>query len=134
MNHVLIHHGIKGQKWGVRRFQNEDDSRTAAGRKQQKQETTALKKEIHAVNKTGRRSVGTSLLLDTDYVTGRIIQGRTVSRAAKYVQKRNMSINDALEASRKRNRQELGAFIGTMAAVSAVQIGVAVAKAKAAGY
>ena len=29
---VLIHHGIKGQRWGIRRFQNEDGTRTAAGR------------------------------------------------------------------------------------------------------
>ncbi|MBP5598371.1 MAG: hypothetical protein J6Y02_23595 [Pseudobutyrivibrio sp.] len=29
----LMHHGIKGQRWGVRRFQNEDGSLTAAGRK-----------------------------------------------------------------------------------------------------
>lgn len=28
----LCHHGIKGQKWGVRRFQNEDGTYTAAGR------------------------------------------------------------------------------------------------------
>ncbi len=28
----LIHYGIKGQKWGNRRFQNEDGSYTAAGR------------------------------------------------------------------------------------------------------
>lgn len=28
----LEHHGIKGQKWGVRRFQNEDGSLTAAGK------------------------------------------------------------------------------------------------------
>ena len=29
---VLYHHGIKGQKWGVRRFQNEDGSLTPAGK------------------------------------------------------------------------------------------------------
>ena len=29
----LYHHGIKGQKWGVRRFQNPDGTLTAAGRK-----------------------------------------------------------------------------------------------------
>lgn len=29
----LYHHGIKGQKWGVRRFQNEDGTRTAEGKK-----------------------------------------------------------------------------------------------------
>lgn len=28
----LYHHGIKGQRWGVRRFQNEDGSLTSAGR------------------------------------------------------------------------------------------------------
>lgn len=29
----LAHHGIKGQKWGVRRYQNPDGSLTAEGRK-----------------------------------------------------------------------------------------------------
>lgn len=29
----LSHHGIKGQKWGIRRFQNNDGTLTAEGRK-----------------------------------------------------------------------------------------------------
>ena len=29
----LVHHGIKGQRWGIRRYQNEDGSLTDAGRK-----------------------------------------------------------------------------------------------------
>ena len=47
----LYHHGIKGQKWGVRRFQNKNGSLTAAGKKRydeyQKKESdyrTKLKK------------------------------------------------------------------------------------------
>ena len=33
MNNELYHHGILGQKWGVRRFQNEDGSLTPEGEK-----------------------------------------------------------------------------------------------------
>lgn len=31
MEEYLIHHGIKGQRWGIRRFQNEDGSLTSEG-------------------------------------------------------------------------------------------------------
>jgi len=44
----LYHYGIKGQRWGVRRFQNEDGSLTAAGRERYSKEE---RKEIRAENK-----------------------------------------------------------------------------------
>ena len=30
--HEMHHHGIKGQKWGIRRFQEEDGDLTPAGK------------------------------------------------------------------------------------------------------
>lgn len=47
----LYHYGIKGQKWGVRRFQNKDGSLTNAGKKRQtkmadKEKKTAMKKDV----------------------------------------------------------------------------------------
>ena len=33
MEYELYHHGIKGMRWGIRRFQNKDGSLTSAGKK-----------------------------------------------------------------------------------------------------
>lgn len=35
----LCHHGIKGQKWGVRRYQNPDGSLTEEGKQHYKKDT-----------------------------------------------------------------------------------------------
>lgn len=46
----LYHHGILGQKWGVRRYQNKDGSLTAEGKaklnKFKKDETTEIKNKL----------------------------------------------------------------------------------------
>lgn len=48
----LAHHGIKGQKWGIRRFQNKDGSLTEAGRKRvSKQYAKEAVRVMEAVNK-----------------------------------------------------------------------------------
>ena len=47
----IYHHGIKGQKWGVRRFQNRDGSLTPAGRRRYDDDDIVIKKgkEIHRI-------------------------------------------------------------------------------------
>ena len=36
MKYELYHHGVKGMRWGVRRWQNKDDSLTSAGKARRK--------------------------------------------------------------------------------------------------
>lgn len=44
-NNTLSHHGIKGQQWGRRRYQNPDGTLTALGRKRYAKELAEYKKE-----------------------------------------------------------------------------------------
>ena len=41
----LAHHGIKGQRWGIRRFQNKDGSLTSAGKKRSGQKDISSEKK-----------------------------------------------------------------------------------------
>lgn len=42
----LYHHGIKGQKWGVRRYQNADGSLTEAGKKRQEKRVASDREAV----------------------------------------------------------------------------------------
>lgn len=88
MNHnYLIHHGIKGQRWGVRRYQNSDGTLTEAGKKRYHGESqygsVALKKNGPDYSYTISNSNGKSTRVsgkylqdledDAEYITKQII-------------------------------------------------------------
>ena len=50
VNNEIYHHGILGQKWGVRRFQNADGSLTSAGQKRrEKRDAKWAKKKSNKI-------------------------------------------------------------------------------------
>lgn len=56
MSDHIAHYGIKGQKWGIRRFQNEDGSLTEAGKKRIQREGKKLDRVQKRALRAGDRA------------------------------------------------------------------------------
>lgn len=63
----LYHHGIKGQKWGVRRYQNADGTLTAAGKKHLGIDTDGPVRKLRGENEMERHYAS-----EEKYYTNRI--------------------------------------------------------------
>lgn len=59
---IIYHHGVKGQKWGVRRYQNEDGSLTPAGKKRYSEDLDSEVKESRKQDVKNRRTLSDSEL------------------------------------------------------------------------
>lgn len=74
----LAHHGIKGQKWGVRRFQNEDGTRTPAGKKRYGDAPEGVKKKQQQKG-SGKKVFG----VDDDVTVDRQFGSASIERKVK---------------------------------------------------
>ena len=57
MNKILIHHGIKGQRWGIRRFQNEDGSLTSVGKKRYNVDVETAKNKYDIAKRNTKKAI-----------------------------------------------------------------------------
>lgn len=74
----LFHHGIKGQKWGVRRYQNKDGSLTPAGRKRYADDTTGSYRDTAKSNRQKYKSAKRAAI---DRYSDRIFDAETRQEA-----------------------------------------------------
>lgn len=54
----LYHHGIKGQRWGVRRYQNEDGSLTADGRIRYGDNSRSIQRDLNRLDREKAYTIG----------------------------------------------------------------------------
>lgn len=113
MAKYIAHHGVKGQRWGVRRFQNEDGSLTSAGRKRYdvNDDGTANLKGKYRSNQNIKGTVKT--LIGASVATS---AGMKVFNAKKA--KTNFT---SRRGKKKLNRAIFGAALGSIVVASGVK-------------
>lgn len=88
-NNSLAHYGIRGMKWGVRRFQNSDGSYTSAGKKRKQKESVHedyanahSKKSVKSMSNAELKARNNRLQMEQQYAN----LTRTTSKGKKAVQ------------------------------------------------
>ena len=83
MSDVLQHYGIRGMKWGVRRFQQKDGSLTSQGRKRYGGEDGPERKKLPAAGKAAVGAAAAAGIVLTAYLVKRHGAKKAAELAAK---------------------------------------------------
>lgn len=105
----LYHHGIKGQKWGIRRFQNKDGSLTPAGQKRYGDLSPAERKKSEQEEKTRNNGLNVR----------RLATSHRLNLEAKFREK-GLSEEEAKTAAKKRMKAE--ALVAAAATATVVSV------------
>lgn len=95
----LEHHGIKGQHWGVRRFQNEDGSLTAKGQKRYSDKADKIERKVNKVSRKAEKASG-----KFDKYMSRTIRKVDKNKATKLMQKRNKALKKQHKTLKKASK------------------------------
>lgn len=113
MSNELYHHGIKGQKWGIRRYQNKDGTLTPKGKKRYDKLTGSrkeakLKKKLEQkysndspIIKKLKRKYGIYEKIGKSFVNNSEMMNNTIRQANQYAmeQANRAAINASLQAA-----------------------------------
>ena len=102
-SYVLYHSGIKGMKWGIRRFQNEDGSLTEAGKKRYGKLVGKIQKEEQRIERY-QNNVDRNA---NRYARAARKQARANRLQAKSARLHNKAVNGWLISDKKRAKLEV---------------------------
>lgn len=107
-NTYIAHHGILGQKWGIRRFQNPDGSLTYAGKKRYKESKSSKEKTVDAQYREVN-SGKSPVLKRQDVQTIGQDADRAVSGISKLIPRKTVDLSEYSDAELQKivNRQRL---------------------------
>ena len=116
----LDHSGIKGQKWGIRRFQNEDRSLTEAGKERYSKKATEERKERRAQKKAEKKAAmeekESSKPESTTWKSkeARYLSDAELNRRNSRLQRERQYIDLTSPSWKKNVRRGAAAFIGAL--------------------
>lgn len=99
----LTHWGIKGQKWGIRRYQNEDGTLTAAGKQRYKDDVREAKDAVKAAKRAFKDTQERGALARLGGYSG----GPKIATSGKFISRERRAEQERLNDAYKKAQENL---------------------------